>query len=127
MNPTEPIVHIVDDNESFRTALARQLRVAGHAVQAYASAEEFLASPTLDGPGCVILDLSMPQMGGLECQKQLAAMGNPLPVVFLTGRGDIPTSVRAMRAGAEDFLTKTAPGAELLAAVERALVTTLWR
>ena len=121
MNPTNPIVHIVDDDESFRTALARQLRVAGHAVQAYASAAEFLRSPTLDGPGCVVLDLSMPHMGGLECQKKLAALGHPLPVVFLTGRGDIPTSVQAMRAGAEDFLTKTVPGSELLAAVRRAL------
>lgn len=121
MSLTEPVVHIVDDDESFRRALARQLRAAGHVVQAHASAEDFLCSPTLHGPGCVILDLSMPKMSGLECQGKLAALDDPLPVVFLTGRGDIPTTVRAMRAGAEDFLGKTAAGPELLAAVDRAL------
>lgn len=116
-----PIVHVVDDDESFRTALACQLRAAKYTVQAYSSAQEFLSSPDIHDPGCVVLDLSMPRMNGLELQKKIAEFADPLPVVFLTGRGDIPKTVQAMRCGAEDFLSKTATGSELLAAVQRAL------
>lgn len=121
MNAMAPLIHIVDDDESFRVALGRQLRGEGHQVRLYPSARDFLGAADIDGPGCVIVDLQMPEKNGLELQEALAAMDNPLPVIFLTGKGDIPTSVRAMKRGAEDFLTKTARREDLLAAVARAL------
>ncbi len=114
-------VHIVDDDESFRTATSRLLRASGLAVRTFASAREFFAERAPDVPGCVVADLQMPEMGGLELQAALARTRNPLPILFLTGHGDIPSSVRAMRAGAEDFLEKRAPKAKLLDAVKRAL------
>jgi len=114
-------VHIVDDDPSFRTAVERLLRATGHVVQTYASAVEFLKHPASDRPGCVVLDLRMPGPDGLELQAALAAADNPLPVVFLTGHGDIPTSVRAMRGGAVDFLTKPVKKEALFEAVQRAL------
>jgi FixJ family two-component response regulator len=114
-------VFIVDDDASFRTAVSRLLRAAGHRVQTFSSASDFLKSlPTAD-PGCVVADLQMPGLSGLELQAALAASESPMPVLFLTGHGDIPTSVQAMRLGAEDFLTKLAPKAQLLDAVNRAL------
>jgi FixJ family two-component response regulator len=118
---TTPIVHIVDDDDSFRKALARQLRANGHEVRVHSSAGEFLAEPRGEAPGCVVLDLQMPGLSGLDVQDALAKAEHPLPVVFLTGQGDIPTSVRVMRQGAEDFLTKRASKEDLLAAIERAL------
>ena len=118
---TTPLVRIVDDDASFLTALARMLRAAGFAVKTFASAEEFLTRPELEAPGCVLVDLQMPGLSGLELQEALAKDGHGLPVVFLSGHGDIPTTVQAMRRGAEDFLTKRAPKAEVLAAVQRAL------
>lgn len=121
MNTQPATVHIVDDEEPFRAALARLLRVTDHRVQTYSCAKDFLDSSAITGPGCVIVDLCMPGTNGLELQDALAAMENPLPVIFLSGQGDIPTSVRAMRRGAEDFLTKLAPREELLNAVTRAL------
>jgi two-component system response regulator FixJ len=121
MNTQATTVHIVDDDEAFRVALARLLRAAGHRVQTYSCAKDFLDSAVISGPGCVTVDLDMPGTNGLELQDALAAMENPLPVIFLTGQGDIPTTVRAMRRGAEDFLTKLAPREELLNAVTRAL------
>jgi FixJ family two-component response regulator len=111
----------VDDDASFRTALARMLRASGFAVKTFASAEEFLSRPELDVPGCVLVDLQMPGLSGLDLQEALAKDGHGLPVVFLSGHGDIPTTVQAMRRGAEDFLTKRAPRAEVLDAVKRAL------
>jgi two-component system response regulator FixJ len=114
-------VFVVDDDASFRTALSRLLRAAGHQVKAFASASEFVESLPATGPGCVVADLQMPGLSGLDLQAALAGSDNPLPVLFLTGHGDIPTSVRAMRLGAEDFLTKRAPREALLDAVDRAL------
>jgi FixJ family two-component response regulator len=114
-------VFIVDDDTSFLRSLSRLLTAVGYSVEAYASAPDFLARPDPDRPGCVIADLQMPGINGLQLQDQLRGSQNPLPVVFLTGQGDIPTTVSAMRSGAEDFLTKRAPKEELLAAVERAL------
>jgi FixJ family two-component response regulator len=114
------VVHVVDDDASFRVAVARLLRAAGYSVQPHASAAEFLAHP-IDGAGCVITDLRMPGMDGLDLQQALAQRGIELPLVFLSGEGDIPTTVRAMRQGAEDFLTKSAPKEQLFAAVDRAL------
>lgn len=121
MSTTEPTVHIVDDDTSFSTATARLLRASGFAVKTFSSAGEFLAQRDKDEPGCVVVDLQMPKMNGLELQAALARTRHPLPVLFLTGNGDIPSSVRAMRDGAEDFLEKRAPKAKLLDAVRRAL------
>ena len=120
--PSNPTVFIVDDDASFLTAVARLLRATGHAVQTFSSASDFLHSLPAAGAGCVVADLQMPGMSGLELQAALARTDNPLPVLFLTGHGDIPASVRAMRQGAEDFLTKWAPKEELIAAIQRALV-----
>jgi two-component system, LuxR family, response regulator FixJ len=116
-----PLVRVVDDDASFLTAVARMLRASGFAVKAFASAAEFLARPEMDVPGCVLADLQMPGLSGLDLQEALAKAGHRLPVVFLSGHGDIPTTVQAMRRGAEDFLTKRAPRAELIEAVRRAV------
>jgi FixJ family two-component response regulator len=121
MNAPAPVVHLVDDDTSFRASLTRLLRASGYAVQAYGSAPDFLAQLTPDTDGCVIADLNMPGMSGLDLQRALAKTPYPMPIIFLTGHGDIPSSVHAMRHGAEDFLTKRAPKEELLAAVQRAL------
>ncbi len=117
-----PMIFVVDDNTSFLTAVARMFRAAGFGVKAYSSAREFLVERPTDATGCVVADLQMPDMNGIELQGALAATDNPLPVVFLTGEGDIAATVKAMRQGAEDFLTKLSPKEELLAAVRRALV-----
>jgi len=122
MNATVPIVHVVDDDASFLTAVSRLLRANGFSVKTYSSAQKFLAQRDADAPGCVLADLQMPQMSGLDLQSALAQTPNPLPILFLTGHGDIPSSVQAMRDGAEDFLEKRAPKEKLLDAVTRALV-----
>ena len=114
-------VFIVDDDASFLAAVSRLLRATGHPVKTFSSASEFLQNLPAAGAGCVVADLQMPGMSGLDLQAALARTNNPLPVLFLTGHGDIPTSVRAMRQGAEDFLTKRAPKEKLLDAVKRAL------
>ncbi len=121
MNAIVPIVRVVDDDASFLTAVARMLRASGFAVRTFASAAEFLARPELDAPGCILLDLEMPGLSGLDLQEALANEGYALPVIFLSGHGDIPATVQAMRRGAEDFLTKRAPKEELLDAVKRAI------
>jgi FixJ family two-component response regulator len=118
---SQATVFVVDDDPSFRTAVSRLLRAAGHQVRVFASGSEFVLSLPATGPGCVVADLQMPGLSGLELQAALAGSDNPLPVLFLTGHGDIPTSVHAMRLGAEDFLTKRAPREALLDAVSRAL------
>ena len=112
MSDTKPVVHVVDDDASFLVALARLLKAAGYTVQTFASAAEFLAKLD-DTAGCVIADLRMPGMDGLDLQRALMHGANALPVIFLTGEGDIPTTVHAMRNGAEDFLTKSAPKEDL--------------
>jgi len=117
---TEPVLYVVDDDASFLKAVSRLLRAAGYEVRTFAKAEELLAQLD-ETPGCVIADLQMPGVGGLELQETMTRAGHTLPVIFVSGHGDIPTTVRAMRQGAEDFLTKTAPQAELLAAVKRAI------
>ena len=121
MSVTEPSVHVVDDDASFLVAISRLLRANGFAVKTYSSAREFLERRDADAPGCVLADLQMPGMNGLELQSELEQSCNPLPILFLTGHGDIPSTVRAMRGGAEDFLEKLAPKKKLLDAVERAL------
>jgi FixJ family two-component response regulator len=117
-----PTVFIVDDDDSFRKAVARLLRAAGFTVETFESAAAFLARPATDEPGCALIDLQMPGVTGLELQDLLTAQpGHHLPIIFLTGHGDIPTSVHAMRQGAEDFLTKMASKEQLVQAVSRAL------
>jgi RNA polymerase sigma factor (sigma-70 family) len=115
------LIFLVDDDASVRKALVRLLRSAGHSVEAFASAREFLARAPHDGPGCLVLDLRMPEMTGLELQETLERGGHTLPIVFVSGHGDIPASVKAMKAGAIDFLTKPVDDRQLLAAVEQAL------
>jgi FixJ family two-component response regulator len=117
---TTRIVHVVDDDEPMRTAMARLLAAEGLSARTYASAEELLASLRSDETGCVVLDLQMPGLNGLELQLKLAEREDPLPVVFLTGHGQIPDSVRAMQRGAVDFLTKPVESAGLLDAIRRA-------
>ena len=120
MSP-EPTIQIVDDDESFLAAISRLLRASGFAVTTFSSASDLLAACDADAPGCVLADLQMPGMNGLDLQAALARTRNPLPILFLTGHGDIPSSVRAMREGAVDFLEKRAPKEHLLDAVKRAL------
>lgn len=121
MNVTEPTVYIVDDDVSFLTATSRLLRTSGFTVETFLSASELLAQCAHDLRGCVVTDLQMPGLNGLHLQSALAQTRSPLPLVFLTGHGDISSTVRAMRLGAEDFLEKRAPKEELLDAVRRAL------
>ena len=116
------VVRIVDDDASFLRAVARMLRGAGFAVKTFSSAAEFLAGLEPNIPGCVLVDLQMPGLSGLDLQEELVKAGNPLPLIFLSGHGDVPTTVHAMRKGAEDFLTKLAPKPDLIDAVNRALI-----
>jgi len=117
----ESTVHVVDDDESFLNAMSRLLRASGFLARTYSSAREFLAEPRNDEPGCVLVDLHMPDLGGLDLQAALAQAPDPLPVLFLTGHADTTSTVRAMRGGAEDFLEKTAAKELVLDAVRRAL------
>lgn len=116
------VVHIVDDDNQVLKSLARLLSSEGLEVVSSKSAEEFLEKFDSSVPSCLILDLAMPQVGGLELQQLLAARGVSLPIVFLTGRGDVHTSVQAMKEGAIDFLTKPVDAQDLLAAVRRGIV-----
>jgi FixJ family two-component response regulator len=115
------IVHVVDDDDSMRTALSRLLSAAGYAPRTYASAGDFLIAAGESPQGCLVLDLNMPGPDGLTLFESLRARGVDLPAVFLTGRGDIPSSVRALKAGASDFLTKPVRSEVLLEAVRTAL------
>jgi len=117
----QPTIHLVDDDESFVTALSRLLRAAGYAVRSHASAGDFLLAELDDTPGCVLLDLCLPGPSGLDLQRAIAARPDSLPIIFLSGRGDIPSTVRAMKAGAVDFLTKPVKRDVLLNAVQVAL------
>jgi len=121
MPPFTPTVFVVDDDPSFLLSIARLLRASGFAVRSFASAAEFLSQLPAEAAGCVVVDLQMPGMNGLELQEALAKTPNPLPLVFLTGHGEVPDAVSAVRRGAEDFLSKRAPRKELLSAVNRAL------
>jgi FixJ family two-component response regulator len=114
------IIHVIDDDVSFRTALARLLHAHGYDAITYASAEEYLPNPSTDR-GCLILDVRMPKISGLQTQTELTARHDPLPIIFVTGHGDIPMSVRAIKAGAEDFLSKPIPSKRLFVAIESAL------
>ena len=121
MSPLPPVVHLVDDDASFLKAVARMLSASGFSVKTFDSAAGLLAHINADSRGCVVADLRMPGVSGLGVQDALAESRLTLPVILLTGQGDIPSSVRAMRQGAEDFLEKRAPRKQLLDAVMRAL------
>jgi two-component system, LuxR family, response regulator FixJ len=121
MSELAPVVHVVDDDAAFLKAVTRLLKAQGYTVRSFACATEFLQRPGSDAPGCVVTDLRMPGMDGLDLQRAMSQRPGALPIVFLSGEGDIPTTVRAMRHGAEDFLTKSAPKEELFAAIDRAI------
>ena len=115
-------VHIVDDDASFRTAMELRLKHAGYEVATYASAQHLLDRlPSESVPGCILLDVRIPGLSGPELQERLSELGSTLPIIFVTGYPDIPTTVRTIKAGAEDFLTKPVSSDELLQAVERAI------
>ncbi len=119
--PSAQTAFVVDDDPSVLKALARLLTQAGWNVETYESAESFLARPDPQRPGCLVLDVNLPGLDGLELQRRQSEAGQALPVVFLTGRGDIPMSVRAIKAGAVDFLTKPVQSEALFRAVRTAL------
>jgi FixJ family two-component response regulator len=115
-------VHVVDDDASFRTAVERRLKKAGYEVATYASAQHLLDRlPGESELGCILLDVRIPGLSGPELQGRLNELGSTLPIVFLTGHPDVPTTVRTIKAGAEDFLTKPVSSEKLLQAIERAL------
>lgn len=115
------VVFVVDDDPSVRKSLTRLISEAGYTVQAFASAREFLAREPSVGPSCVVLDVRMPGVTGLDLQQTLASAVHEIPIVFITGHGDISMSVKAMKAGAVDFLTKPFEGKDLLDAIQRAV------
>ena len=115
-------IHIVDDDESFRTAMERRLKLSGYQVATYPSAQQLLDRlPDENEAGCILLDVRIPGMSGPELQGRLNELGSTLPIVFLTGHADTPTTVRTIKAGAEDFLTKPVESEQLIGAIERAL------
>jgi len=122
MPAPQPIVFLVDDEHSVVTALARMLQASGFTVRCWTSAVEFLGAHDPQEPGCLVTDVRMPEMSGLELQRALLERGSERAIVFITGQGDIPTTVRAMKAGAVSFLPKPVQRAELVAAVQEAIL-----
>jgi FixJ family two-component response regulator len=119
--PPNPTVFVVDDYAPVRTSISRLLRAHGFAVATFGSPQEFLTQYDPHTPGCLVLDVAMPALNGLELQRILATKGSALPIIFLTGHGNVPKSVQAMKHGASDFLTKPVNDKELLAAVRTAI------
>jgi FixJ family two-component response regulator len=116
------LVHVVDDDAAFRTAIERRLKKAGYEVATYASAQHLLDRlPSETEVGCILLDVRIPGLSGPELQERLSTLGSTLPIIFLSGYSDIPTTVRGIKAGAEDFLTKPVSSDRLLQAIERAI------
>jgi FixJ family two-component response regulator len=118
---TQPVIHLVDDDASFRTAIGRVLEIAGYQVVLYESGKQYLENLPSNEPGCILLDLNMSTMTGLELQEQLSRIGRYSPIIFLTGHGDIPVTVQAIKGGADNFLTKPVSKDTLIAAIEAAL------
>ena len=118
---SDPVITIVDDDPSAREGLSSLIQSAGWRAETFASAQEFLARPRTEVPSCLILDLQLPGLSGLDLQKRMAEVGLEIPIVFLTGHGNIPASVRAMKAGAVEFLTKPFDEEELLRAIQEAI------
>jgi len=121
MTAVEPLVLVVDDDPSVRKSLTRLLASADYAVEAFASAQEFLTREPYPGPCCLVLDVRMPGLTGIQLQELLAATGRRMAIVFVTGHADVPTSVKAMKAGAVDLLTKPVDVQDLIAAIQRAV------
>ena len=121
MKDADAIVFVVDDDSSIREAIKSLISLVGLRVETFDTAQEFLQSKRPDVPGCVVLDVELPGLSGLDLQRELAAHGVKLPIIFITGHGDIPTSVRAMKAGALEFLTKPFHDQDLLDAIRQAL------
>ena len=119
--PAPPIVFVIDDDEDMRSALGNLFRSVGHEVRLFGSTAEFLQEAPPDAPGCLVLDVRLPGMSGLDFQNKLASTNAHIPIVFMTGHGDIPMSVRAMKGGAVDFLTKPFRDQDMLDAVTRAI------
>ena len=115
------MVFVVDDDASARRGLSRLLRAAGFCVETFSDAQKFLDREPFDGPGCIVLDLQMPNLNGLELQEELVGRGRGRPVVFVSGQADVPSAARALKRGAEDFLTKPVDGKELVSAVSAAI------
>jgi FixJ family two-component response regulator len=120
-SPTTPVVFVVDDDVSIRESLEPLISFAGWRVETFASAEEFLARPPVDCASCLVLDVSLPDLSGLELQEHVARYRTDMPIIFITGHGDIPMTVQAMKAGAVEFLTKPFGGDVLLSAIRNAL------
>src|SRR5215468_10221304 len=121
MSKTSAVVYVVDDDESMRRALGALVRLAGLRVQTFPSAREFLAFPRPDVPSCLVLDVQLPGLSGLDLQQELARADIQIPIIFLTGQGDIPMSVRAIKAGAQEFLTKPFDEEHLLDAIQQGI------
>jgi len=121
MNPEEPIVFAIDDDASMREALSRLFRSIGMRAHVFASAQDFLTLKRPDAPACLVLDVRLPGLSGLDLQRELAAAGLTIPIIFITGHGDIPMSVQAMKAGAVEFLTKPFRDQVLLDAIHEAI------
>ena len=121
MPPTKPIVFVVDDDISVRDSLELLIATAGWQPEIFASAQEFLLRPRSPVPSCLVLDLSLPGLNGLELQRRIAAERTDMPIIFITGHGDVPSTVQAMKAGATEFLTKPFNDDALLSAIRQAL------
>jgi FixJ family two-component response regulator len=121
MSLERPVVFVVEDDPSMRPALESLIRSVGLRVQAFGSAREFLEQPRTGAPSCLVLDVRLPGLSGLDLQRQLTAAGVSIPIIFITGHGDIPMTVQAMKAGALEFLTKPFRDQELLDAVRQAI------
>ena len=121
MPGTDAIVFVVDDDVSVREALESLIRSAGLRVESFASAEEFLARRRGDESGCLVLDVRLPNLSGIDLQKRMAKLDLALPIIFITGHGDVPTTVQAMKGGALEFLTKPFVDSDLLEAIQRAI------
>lgn len=123
MKEQDPVVFVIDDDRMIREGLQSLIRSVGLRVETFASAQEFLGAKRPDAPACLVLDVRMPELSGLDLQLKLRDGGIPIPIIFITGHGDIPMSVRAMKEGAYEFLTKPVRGQDLLDAVQKALAS----
>lgn len=121
MTKIDSIVYVIDDDSSIREAITNLIRSVGMSVQAFGSAKEFMASSRPNAPACLVLDVRMPGLSGLDLQRELTDAGISIPIIFITGHGDIPMSVRAMKAGAVEFLTKPFRDQDLLDAIAQAI------
>jgi FixJ family two-component response regulator len=121
MPHSTPIVFVVDDDASVRRSLQMLIGSAGWQLETFASAQEFLSRPTVLSPSCLVLDVALPDLNGLDLQKRVAADRSDMPIIFISGYGDVPTTVQAMKAGAAEFLTKPFDDAVLLSAIEHAV------